>query len=135
MAEENVTTNVRGLMHNIISGKPQVWTAYLVGIKSHTRGCHSIILCGCPTHKGCEGAVDPPVGRCVITLCESKSCSSLFRQTRGLQRARLKANSAVGEECSVLTVYKVSLVETPTSLSPCHSTSFRGYFTQCRLLT
>lgn len=110
----------RGLMHNIISSKPQVRTAYVVGIKSHTRSCHSIILCGCPTQKACEGAVDPPVGWCVITLCESRSCSSLFRQTRGPRRARLKARSAVGERSSVLSVYQVSQVAQP-SLSPHHS--------------
>lgn len=68
LAADKVTENVYG-QYNL--QQPQACAAYLVGINSHTFGCRGIVLCGCPTHtlshKPCEGAVDPPVGWCVIT--------------------------------------------------------------------
>lgn len=67
-------------------------------------------MCGYATQKVCKGAVNPPVGRCVIALCESRSCFSSFRQMRGPQRARRKAKWAVGE------VYQVPQVETSPGL-------------------
>lgn len=60
-------------------------------------------MCGCATQKACKGAVNPPVGRCVIALRESGSCSSCFRQMR---RARQEAKRDVGE------VYRIPQVET-----------------------
>ena len=109
---------------NIISSKPQIWTAYLVGIQSHTSSCHSISQWERPTKIGCEGAVDPPVGRCVITpSVKVRPAPPFSDKWEGCGERGSKPDQpwAKGALCS----RRVGLHR--WKLQPCHSTSFTSF--------
>lgn len=102
-------------MHNIISGKPQVWTAYLVGIKSHTRRCHSITLCGCPTQKK---PVKKHSRSTCGPVCHQVRAAPPFFQTKQEGCRELGSEPYPPWAKGALTVYRVTTQPQSLSLSP-----------------